>query len=107
MGQKKLGRAAREVYYLEDLLIQLCYKDVSKCDMKACYIDTESWEVTTENRTLWKQQVSHCLKQGESAMHNAAEDKRARRKARHQLEKLLPQNHRMNDFTQQIAQIED
>ena len=43
--------------------------------------DTGFQEATTENRTLWKQHVSHGLKQGESAMLNAAEDKRARRKA--------------------------
>ena len=62
---------------------QLHYKDVCKCDMKACDIDAISWTVTAENRTLWKWQVSHGLKQGEYAMHDAAMDKTARRKATH------------------------
>ena len=44
--------------------------------MKACNIDTESWEVAAENGTLWKQQVLHGLKLGA-----AAEDKTARKKA--------------------------
>ena len=36
------------------------------------------------NQTWWKQQVSHDLKRRESAMHEAAKDKRARKKASHQ-----------------------
>ena len=46
---------------------QLCYKDVCKCDMKACKIDTDSWEAFADDRTLWKQQVSQGLKRGEAA----------------------------------------
>ena len=47
---------------------QLCYKDVCKCDMKACNIDTDSWEAFADDRTLWKQQVSQGLKRGEAAI---------------------------------------
>ena len=32
-------------------------KDVHKHNLKACNIDTESWEAFADNRTLWKQQV--------------------------------------------------
>ena len=48
--------------------LQLCYKDVCKCDMMACNIDTKSWELIVENRTLWTQQVSHGLQWEESAI---------------------------------------
>ena len=53
----RLASVSRGVEYL-----QLRYKDVCKRDMKACNIDTESWEVTAENRTRWKQQVSQCTR---------------------------------------------
>ena len=36
--------------------------------MKACNIDTESWEAFADDRTLWKQQVSQGLKRGETAI---------------------------------------
>ena len=36
---------------------QLCNKDVCKCDMKACDIDSESPEAIAQNRSLRKQQV--------------------------------------------------
>ena len=36
--------------------------------MKACSIDTESWEAFADDRTLWKQQVSQGLKRGEAAI---------------------------------------
>ena len=42
----------------------LCYKDVCKCDMKACNNDTDSWEAFADDRTLWKQRVSQGLKGG-------------------------------------------
>ena len=47
---------------------QLCFKDICKCDMKACNFDTESWEAFADDRTLWKQQVSQGLKRGEAAI---------------------------------------
>ena len=47
---------------------QLCFKDVCKHNMKACNIKTESWEAFAENKTLWKQQMSHRLKRGETAV---------------------------------------
>ena len=47
--------------------LQLCYKDVCKHGMKACNIDTDSWEAFADDRTLWKQQVSQGLKRGEAA----------------------------------------
>ena len=47
---------------------QLCFNDVCKHDMKACNIDTESWEAFADDRTLWKQQVSQGLKRGKAAI---------------------------------------
>ena len=47
---------------------QLCFKDVCKHAMKACNIDTESWEAFADDKTLWKQQVSQGLKRGEAAI---------------------------------------
>ena len=90
---------------------ELCNKGVCKHDMKACNIDTESWEVIAENRTLWKKQDSYDLKWGACAMHDIAEDKRAMMKASHQTKKLLPQNHKALCLhvpgLRQIVQIED
>ena len=62
---------------------QLHYKDLCKCDMKACNIDTESWEAFADDRTLWKQQVSQGLKRGEAAINEKNEERRARRTAGH------------------------
>ena len=52
----------------------LLYKDAGERDMETCNIAAESPEVTVENRSVWKQQFSHSLKQGGSAMCNTAED---------------------------------
>ena len=79
---------------------RLRYEDVCKRDMKACNIDSESWEVTAENRTRWKQHVSHAIKRGESSMYDAAKDKRARRNASHQNEEVTStDSHDASDFT--------
>ena len=52
--------------------------------MKVCNIDTESWR-SLQKTELRKQLVSHCLKQGEFVMLDAAEDNKvARWKASHQ-----------------------
>ena len=40
-------------------------KDVCKRDMKACNINTKSWEAFADNRTMWKQIVSQGLESGE------------------------------------------
>ena len=42
----------------------LRFKDVCKRDMKACNIDTESWEAFADNRIMWKQLVSQGLENG-------------------------------------------
>ena len=47
---------------------QLHFKDVCKCDMKACNIDTKSWEAFADDRTLWKQQVLQGLKRGKAGI---------------------------------------
>jgi len=62
----------------------LRFKDVCKRDMKACNIDTKSWETFADNRTLWKELVSLGLESGEMAVHVANDAARARRLARQQ-----------------------
>ena len=69
---------------------QLCYKDVCKHDMKACNIDTDSWEAFADDRTLWKQQVSKGLKGGEAAFQEKNDKRWARRTARHQQDHQKP-----------------
>ena len=63
---------------------QLCFKDVCKRDLKACDIDTKSWEAFADNRNLWKQKVSLGLKSGEATIRDKIDERRARRKACHQ-----------------------
>ena len=47
---------------------QLHYNHLCKHDMKACNIDTESWETFADDSTLWKQQVPQGLKRGQAAI---------------------------------------
>ena len=46
---------------------KLRFKDVCKRDMKACNINTETWEASADDRTTWKQLVSQGLDSGEKA----------------------------------------
>ena len=73
--------------------LQLCYKDVCTCGMKTCNIDTDSWEFIGENRTLWKKQGSHSLKQGECHA-GCCQGKEVQEESK--TKKLLPQNHRVH-----------
>ncbi len=59
----------------------LHFKDVCKCDLKACNIDTKSWESFADNRTLWKQLVAQGLEISENTVRDEYELKRARRTA--------------------------
>ena len=60
------------------------FKDVCKRDMKACNINTESWEAFAVDRTMWKQIVSQGLESGEKAVRTANEGARAKRAPRQQ-----------------------
>ena len=62
----------------------LRFKDVCKRDMKACNINTKSWEAFADNRTMWKQTVSQGLESGEKAVRTANDGARAKRAARQQ-----------------------
>ena len=62
----------------------LRFKDVCKRDMKACNINTESWEAFADNRITWKQHVSQGLESGEKAVRTANDGARAKRAARQQ-----------------------
>ena len=63
---------------------QLCFKDICKDDMKACNIDTQSWEAFADDRTLWQQQVSQGLKRGEVAIQEKNDERWGRRTVSHQ-----------------------
>ena len=78
---------------------QLCFKDICKCDMKACNIDIESWEAFADDRTLWKQQVSQGLKRGEAAIQEINVERQARRTASNQQDHKDP--HQASVFTYQ------
>ena len=56
-----------------------CPPATCKRDMKACNIDTKSWEALVDNRNLWKQQVSQGLKRREFAIGYKNDKRRARR----------------------------
>lgn len=71
--------------------LQLRFKDVHKREIKACNIDTESWESLADTRALCKQQLSQGLKRGEAAIQDKNEERRARRKASHQWDYPNPQ----------------
>jgi len=59
----------------------LRFKDACKRDMKACNINTKSWEVSAHDRKQWKQLVLQGLESGENAVHEANDRARARRSA--------------------------
>ena len=63
---------------------KLRFKDVCKRDMKACNINTETWEASADDRTTWKQLVSQGLDSGEKAVRVANDGARAKRAARQQ-----------------------
>ena len=65
--------------------------------MKACNIDTESWETFADDRTLWKQQVSEGLKRGEDTIQEKNDERWARRTASHQQDHQDP--HQASVFT--------
>jgi len=57
----------------------LRFKDVCKRDLKACNINTETWESSAANRTLWKQLVATGLEHNEKNVQDEYDRKRARR----------------------------
>ena len=72
-------------------LPQLRFKDICKRDMESCNIGTKLWESLTDDRNLWKQQVSKGLKSGEAAICVKNDARRARRIACHQQDQPDPQ----------------
>ena len=68
-GKRPLGRP------------HLRFKDACKRDMKALDIDPEHWESIAADRDRWRCLLHDQLREGENKMHNAAIDKRKRRKA--------------------------
>ena len=67
---------------------QLRYKDVCKRDMRALDIDTECWEEAADNRTGWRGILHSQLRKGEEKFLGLADEKRARRKARNNMNYL-------------------
>ena len=60
---------------------KLRFKDVLKRDMKDLNIDTNSWESIAADRPQWKATLTKQLQSGEETRHQAAAEKRKRRKA--------------------------
>ena len=58
----------------------LRFKDVCKRDMKAVGIDPDEWEDLAQDRSRWRQELTHGLKVGEENLQKAAEEQRMRRK---------------------------
>ena len=67
-GSQRMGRPA------------LRFKDTCKCDMKACKIDTDTWEDAAGDRARWRQKVKQGIEHADSKRGLKAADKRARRK---------------------------
>ena len=59
---------------------KLRFKDVCKHDMKACNINTETWEASADDRTTWKQLVSQGLDSGEKAVRASNDGARAKKR---------------------------
>lgn len=52
-----------------------------KRDLKACGIDTNSWEVHAVHRSLWEKLVSKGLTFGKNKLKDQAKEKRIKKKA--------------------------
>ena len=61
--------------------LQMCFKDVSKCDMTALDINTESWEDAAADCSRWCSVLRKQLKSREKKILATANEKRASRKA--------------------------
>ena len=55
---------------------KLRFKHICKRDMKACNMNTETWEASADDRTTWKQLVSQELDSGEKAVRAANDGKK-------------------------------
>ena len=58
----------------------LRFKDVCKRDMKAGNMDIKGFEVKTENRTSWREQVKICCTAAEAERTRLYEERRTKRK---------------------------
>ena len=67
-GNRRVGRPA------------LHFKDRWRCDMKACKLDTDTWEDAAGDRARWRQRVKQGIEHADSERGLKAADKRARRK---------------------------
>ena len=63
-GSRRVGRPA------------LRFKDTCKCDMKACKIDTDTWEDAAGDRARWRQKVTRGIEHADSERGLKAADKR-------------------------------
>ena len=54
----------------------LWFKDVCKRDMKACDIDTSSWETAAHNRTTWKKIARDGMKKNDEKHQHKWQEKR-------------------------------
>ena len=55
---------------------ELRFKDVCKRDMKACDIDTSSWETAAHNRTTWRKITHDGMKKNDKKRHHKWQGKR-------------------------------
>ena len=67
-GSRRVGRPA------------LGFKDTCKRDMKACKVDTDTWEDAAGDRARWRQKVKQEVEHADSERGLKAAVKRARRK---------------------------
>ena len=77
------GRIPKDMLYSELCLgtrptgrPALRFKDVCKRDMKACDIDTSSWETAAHNRTTWRKITHDGMKKNDNKRHQKWQEKR-------------------------------
>ena len=77
------GRIPKDMLYSELCLgtrptgrPALRFKDVCKRDMKACDIDTSSWETAAHNRTTWRKITHDGMKKNDKKRHHKWQEKR-------------------------------
>ena len=77
------GRIPKDMLYSELCLgtrptgrPELRFKDVCKRDMKACDIDTSSWETAAHNRTTWRKITHDGMKKNDKKRHHKWQEKR-------------------------------
>ena len=72
---------------------RLCYKDISRRDMKLSSIDVNKWESYADDHAKWRTTVQESVMRAEGRRRAEQEDKKRKRKQR-ETSSSSPANHR-------------